>query len=285
MQIQKSYIDNKTTLYIIPTPIGNLDDMTFRSVKILQELEFLFCEDTRVTQKLLNHFEITIKTATYHEHNQEYAGTKIIELLNNGHSVGLVSDAGMPGISDPGYDIIRLAQDHNFNIVVLPGASAFIVALVRSNFASKQFTYFGFLNKQPSKRSSELEVILNTYHPTVVYESPHKLVKTLKQIYEYAPTTKVLVAREISKKFEEYTSGTAEEVYDHYNNNGVKGECVIIVSPELQCEEINDPIAVYTKLVTSDNYTKKEAIKSVAKQMGVNKNKIYQLVLESEQSE
>ncbi len=223
MQIQKSYIDNQATLYIIPTPIGNLDDMTYRSVKTLQELEYLFCEDTRVTQKLLNHFEITIKTQTYHEHNQEYAGNKIIELLEQGNNVGLVSDAGMPGISDPGYDIIRLARDHNFNVVVLPGASAFIVAMVRSNFASKQFTYFGFLNKQTSKRLAELEVILATYHPTVLYESPHKLVKTLKLIHDLAPTTKVMVAREISKKFEEYTTGTAEEVYAHYEANGVKG--------------------------------------------------------------
>lgn len=285
MKIQKSYIDNVATLYIIPTPIGNLDDMTFRSVKVLQELEYLFCEDTRVTQKLLNHFEITIKTATYHEHNQELAGKRILELLAQGNSVGLVSDAGMPGISDPGYNIIRLAREENFNVVVLPGASAFIVAMVRSNFASKQFTYYGFLNKQISKRMAELDMILSTYHPTVLYESPHKLVKTLKLISELAPNTKLMVAREISKKFEEYVSGTADEVYDHYEQNGVKGECVIIVSPELECAEITDPIAVYTKLTSLENYSKKDAIKSVAKQMGVNKNEIYQLVLESEQSE
>lgn len=285
MQIQKSYIDNSPTLYIIPTPIGNLDDMTYRSVKVLQELEYLFCEDTRVTQKLLNHFEINIKTNTYHEHNQEVGGRKIIELLSQGHDVGLVSDAGMPGISDPGYDIIRLADEENFNVVVLPGASAFIVAMVRSNFASKQFTYYGFLNKQTSKRIAELEIILNTYHPTVLYESPHKLVRTLKLIEEMNSDTKVLVAREISKKFEEYTIGQVSEVVEHYETNGVKGECVLIVSPELKCEEITDPIAVYTKLVSLENYSKKDAIKSVAKQMGVNKNEIYQLVLESENGE
>lgn len=285
MNIQKSYIGNEPTLYIIPTPIGNLDDMTYRSVKILNELDYLFCEDTRVTQKLLNHFEITIKTSTYHEHNQEYAGSKILELLEQGQDVGLVSDAGMPGISDPGYDIIRLARDNDFNVVVLPGASAFIVAMVRSNFASKQFTYYGFLNKQPSKKVTELELILNTYHPTVIYESPHKLVKTLKLIAEMAPQTKVMVAREISKKFEEYTSGSATEVFNYYELNGVKGECVVIISPELEAVQITDPIAVYTKLVSIDNYSKKDAIKSVAKTMGVNKNEIYQMVLESEQSE
>lgn len=285
MQIQKSYIDNKPTLYIIPTPIGNLDDMTYRSVKVLQELEYLFCEDTRVTQKLLNHFDISIKTNTYHEHNQEVGGKKILELLNQGHDVGLVSDAGMPGISDPGYDIIRLANEEQFNVVVLPGASAFIVAMVRSNFASKQFTYFGFLNKQSSKRRTELEAILTTYHPTVLYESPHKLVKTLKLIEEINSDTQVLVAREISKKFEEYTVGSAHEVAEHYELNGVKGECVIIVSPEQKSEEITDPIAVYTKLVSVENYSKKDAIKTVAKQMGVNKNEVYQLVLESESNE
>lgn len=282
MQIQKSYLHDEPTLYIIPTPIGNLDDMTYRSVKILESLDYLFCEDTRVTQKLLNHFQINIKTSTYHEYNQEVGGKKIIELLTAGYSVGLVSDAGMPGISDPGYDIIRLADNHNFNVVVLPGASAFIVALVRSNFASKQFTFFGFLNKQSSKRNKELEIILSTYHPTVLYESPHKLTKTLKLISDLNSSTKVLVAREISKKFEEYTIGQVQEVLDHYERNGVKGECVLIVSPELKCEEITDPIAVYTKLVSVDKYTKKEAIKNVAKQMGVNKNEIYQLVLESE---
>lgn len=285
MQIQKSYIDSGATLYIIPTPIGNLDDMTYRSVKVLQQLDYLFCEDTRVTQKLLNHFEISIKTNTYHEHNQEAGGKKIIELLKQGHDVGLVSDAGMPGISDPGYDIIRLADEENFNVVVLPGASAFIVAMVRSNFASKQFTYFGFLNKQTSKRVAELEVILATYHPTVLYESPHKLVRTLRLIEEMNSDTKVLVAREISKKFEEYTVGQVSEIADHYETAGVKGECVIIVSPELKCDEITDPIAVYTKLVSIENYSKKDAIKSVAKQMGVKKNDIYQLVVESESRE
>lgn len=285
MKIQKSYIDNKSTLYIIPTPIGNLDDMTFRSVKVLQELDYLFCEDTRVTQKLLNHFEIQIKTNTYHEHNQEYGGKKILELLEAGHDVGLVSDAGMPGISDPGYDIIKLATAEDYNVVVLPGASAFIVAMVRSNFASKQFSYFGFLNKQTSKKTSELTTILSTYHPTVIYESPHKLIRTLMMIKDINPETDVLVAREISKKFEEYTTGTVSEVLEHYELNFVKGECVIIVNPKVLEEEITDPIAVYTKLVNNDNYSKKEAIKSIAKQMGVNKNEVYQLVLESEKCE
>lgn len=285
MQIQKSYIDNSKALYIIPTPIGNLDDMTYRAVKTLSSLDYLFCEDTRVTQKLLNHFELSVKSQTYHEHNQEAAGKRIIDLLNNGHNVGLVSDAGMPGISDPGYDIIRLCRQNDINVVVLPGASAFVVALVRSNFASKQFTFYGFLHAQTTKKTAELEVILNTYHPTILYESPHKLVKTLTLINEIDPETQVMVAREISKKFEEYTSGSIFEVLEYYKENGVKGECVIVVNPKLKCAEITDPIAVYTKLMSIDNYSKKDAIKSVAKQMGVNKNEIYQLVLESEQSE
>ncbi len=282
MKIQKSYNNNLQTLYIIPTPIGNLEDMTYRSVKTLESLDYLFCEDTRVTQKLLNHFEIKLKTATYHEHNQEYASNKIIELLASGNDVGLVSDAGMPGISDPGYDIIKRAELEGYNIVVLPGASAFIVAMVRSNMASKQFTYFGFLSKQKTKKLKEFNYLLALEHPSVVYESPHKLISSLELLAEVNSETRVMVAREITKKFEEYVSGTVTEVANHFSQNGVKGECVIVIEPVIKCEQIDDPIAIYTKLITEQQLSKKDAIKSVAKQMGVNKNEIYQLVLESE---
>ncbi len=285
MQIQKSYTETKATLYIIPTPIGNLDDMTYRSVKVLAKLEYLFCEDTRVTQKLLNHFELKLKTQTYHEHNQKQAGDKIIQLLASGNDVGLVSDAGMPGISDPGFDIIKIADASGYNIVVLPGASACIVALVRSHLASKEFSFYGFLNKQTSKRNEELKYILNREFPTIIYETPHRLVKTLLAIKNINCDTKVLVGREISKKFEEYVSGNVEEVLNHYEQAGVKGECVVVISPILKCEQITDPIAVYTKLVSEGQYSKKDAIKTVAKQMGVNKNIVYQMVIESEQSE
>lgn len=285
MKIQKSYIDNIPTLYIIPTPIGNLDDMTFRSVKILNELDYLFCEDTRVTQKLLNHFQISIKTQAYHEHNQEVAGNKIISLLKSGNDVGLVSDAGMPGISDPGYDIIAQVRALNYNVVVLPGASAFIVATVASNFASKQFTYHGFLNKQTTKRQAELTELLSLTHPSAIYETPHKLVKTLNQIYELNADTQVCVGREISKKFEEYVSGSAQEVFEYYKENGVKGECVIIINPKHKKDVILDPVTEYLRLINDEGLSKKDSIKKVAKSMGVNKNEIYQLVLESEKHE
>lgn len=285
MQIQKSFIDSKPTLYIIPTPIGNLDDMTYRSVKVLNQLDYLFCEDTRVTQKLLNHFEVNIKTYTYHEHNKEKACSHVLDLLASGNDCGLVSDAGMPGISDPGYDIISACDKHDYNVVILPGASAFIVAIVRSHMASKQFTYFGFLNKQTTKREEELTHILATDHPTVIYESPHKLVRTLRLIEALDNETEVMVAREITKKFEEYSQGKITDVADYYDTSGVKGECVIVISPNKKCDEITDPIAVYTKLVSEDAFTKKDAIKKVAKQMGVNKNIVYQMVLESESGE
>ncbi len=282
MKIQKSYIDEKPTLYLIPTPIGNLDDMTIRSINVLNSIDVLFCEDTRVTKKLLNHFNINVKTETYHEHNKQFASIEIIKLLDAGKSVGLVSDAGMPAISDPGYEITKLCDENDKNVVVLPGASAFLVALVRSNYASKQFGYYGFLNKQTTKRERELKMLLKRDFPTVIYESPHQLVKTLNAIKEIDEDTHVFVGREITKKFEEYCSGSVAQVLNHYQTNGVKGECVIIVQPAIKEIVIESPLEEVNKLINEQNYTKKDAIKQVAKQLGVNKNEVYKLTIEGE---
>ncbi len=284
MQQQKSFCNTNQTLYIIPTPIGNLDDITYRSINVLKELDYLFCEDTRVTKKLLSHYEIDIKTYPYHEYNKNEAGQKILNLLKKGTDVGLVSDAGMPGISDPGYDIIRQVKAENINVVVLPGASAFIVSIVHSSLVAKQFMFWGFLNKQNSKKKKELEEILHNKYPTIIYESPHKLLKTLKLIAELNDQTEVHVSREISKKFEEYTFGKVTEIIDFYERLGVKGECVIIIKPPILETKVLDPLTMYKKLI-EEGYTKKEAIKKVSKENYVAKNDIYQLVLESEKSE
>lgn len=282
MQVQKSFQNNKSTLYIIPTPIGNLEDITIRALNILKQLNVLFCEDTRVTQKLLNYYDINLKLSPYHEFNQERSGANIISYLERGEDVGLVSDAGMPGISDPGFHIISQCIELDYNVVVLPGASALNVSIVRSNLATKQFTYFGFLNKQQSKRISELKYLTTLEHPSIIYESPHKLLKTLELIGTINPLAKIVIARELTKKFEEYVSGTISEVLDYYQNNGVKGECVIIYCPIFEQIELTDPLTTYYNLINLENYTKKDAIKDVAKKMGVNKNQIYQMVIESE---
>lgn len=282
MKIQKSFNNEKATLYIIPTPIGNLDDITVRSLNTLNNLEILFCEDTRVTQKLLNHFNIRLKLYTYHEFNQDVGGYNILNILASNQDVGLVSDAGMPGISDPGFDIIKQCIDNDYNVVVLPGACALNVAIVRSNLAPKQFTYFGFLNKQQSKRLEEIKYLYSLKHASIIYESPHKLLKTLETIALVSPNASVVVARELTKKFEEYVSGLITDVIKHYNENGIKGECVIVFKPEILEEVIENPIELYKSLINSENFTKKDAIKDVAKRMGVNKNQVYQMVIESE---
>ena len=224
---QISY-NNTPTLYLIPTPIGNLDDITIRAVKILQEVEVIFSEDTRVTSLLLNHLNIKKKLISNHEYNEKNNADKLLEYLKNGYSVGLVSDRGTPVISDPGYDLAKVAIENHFNVVSLPGATALIPALTVSGLEPMPFLYYGFLNSKDGKRKKELESLKNIKYTMIFYEAPHRITKTLEEMLAILGNRTISISREITKKFEEIYRGTIQEVIEETRE--IKGEIVIVVS-------------------------------------------------------
>ncbi len=281
MRIQKSFKNTNSTLYIIPTPIGNLEDITIRTLNTLKSIDILFCEDKRVTQKLLNRYEIKVSTRAYHEHNKERANNEIITCLENNQNIGLVSDAGMPGISDPGYDIIKEVSKLNYNIVVLPGASAFLVALIRANFPNNEFKYYGFLGTNKRQKREKLESIIYGTETAVFYESPHKLISTLKEIDSIESEVKLTVCRELTKLNEEFVSGTASEVFEHFTINPIKGEFVIVIEPVEPIDEMtNFSIEEHVEYLINLGKSKNDAIKEVAKNRNMKKNDVYKLFID-----
>jgi 16S rRNA (cytidine1402-2'-O)-methyltransferase len=227
-------------LYIIPTPIGNLRDITLRAIDILKEVDIVLAEDTRKSAQLLKHYEIEAKTESYHKFNEHKKISTIIERLQSGISFGLISDAGTPGISDPGFLIVRECIKKSVEVVTLPGASAFLPALVNSGFPCDKFGFEGFL-PQKKGRQKRLKELANENRTMVFYESPHRLLKTLEQFKEYLGThRKMSVSREISKIHEETIRGTASELINHFEVKGVKGEIVIIVEALSKKTDINE---------------------------------------------
>ncbi len=282
MKIQKSFKNTNNTLYIIPTPIGNLEDITLRTLNTLKEIDVLYCEDKRVTQKLLNRYEIKVTTKSYHEHNKDRANTEIISDLDNGLVVGLVSDAGMPGISDPGYEIIAEVNDTtDYNVVVLPGASAFIVSLIRANFPNNEFKYYGFLGTNKRQKREKLEQLTYGNETGVFYESPHKLLSTLKEFINIEPQVNLTVCRELTKLNEEYIKGTAEEIFDHFSINPIKGEFVIVVEPIQRISaELTLTIEEHFAILIKEGNSKNDAIKQIAKARNMKKNDVYKLFVD-----
>jgi len=205
------------TLYLCPTPIGNLEDITLRALKILKRVDFIAAEDTRVTVKLLNHYEIKTPLISYHEHNQRQKGPEIIQLLLNGKNVALVTDAGTPGISDPGEDLVKLAVAEEIPVVPLPGAVAAICALVASGLSTERFVFEGFLPRKPKDRNQRLRLIATEPRTIVFYEAPHRILKTLEYLREALGNRKISVAREITKLHEEFFRGTIEQGLSPYN--------------------------------------------------------------------
>lgn len=218
-----------STLYIVPTPIGNLKDMTFRAIEVLQQVDLILAEDTRTSGKLLKHFEITTPTQSHHMHNEHKTVQGVIQKLKSGQSIALVSDAGTPAISDPGFLLVREAVANDIEVVCLPGATAFVPALVNSGFPSDKFVFEGFL--PPKKgRQTRLLALATEARTIVLYESPYKLIKTLKDIAtHFGADRKVSVSRELSKLYEENIRGTATAVLEHYEQKPPKGEIVVIV--------------------------------------------------------
>ncbi len=215
-------------LYLVPTPIGNLEDMTFRAVRILKEVDLILAEDTRVTSKLLQHFEIKNQVWSYHQHNEHKVTDKIIEELQSGKNIALVTDAGTPGISDPGFFIARACVAQDIEIETLPGATAFVPALVNSGLACDRFTFEGFLPHKKG-RQTRIKELAESKYTFVLYESPYRIIKTLTQLMEvFGENHKASVSREISKMHEETVRGSLLHIINHFNNNVLKGEFVII---------------------------------------------------------
>ncbi len=216
-------------LYIIPTPIGNLEDMTFRAVRVLKEVDMILVEDTRVTGKLLKHFGIDTKMATHHKFNEHKTIEQVTEQLLSGANIALVSDAGTPGISDPGFLLVRSCKEKGVEVETLPGATAFIPALVNSGIPSDRFYFEGFL-PQKKGRQTRLEFLATLKYTFVLYESPYRLVKTLKQLAEYCgESRKAAVSRELTKLYEENISGALPDLIAYFEKGTVKGEIVIVV--------------------------------------------------------
>lgn len=272
---QKSY-DGKPSLYLIPTPIGNMDDITLRTIKTIEEVDFLLTEDTRVTGLLLNHLNIKKKMIANHEHNEEKNKKLVLDALNSGKNIGLVSDRGTPVISDPGFSIAKFAIEEGFNVIGLPGATALIPALIVSGLDPMPFLYFGFLNSKNSQRDRELEQLKSYPYTMIFYEAPHRIEKTLLSMSSILGNRRISISREISKKYEEIYRGTINEVIEEVKE--VKGELVIVVEGNkeekvLTESEILELIEVYIK----DGDSSMEAIKKVAKITHKPKNEVYNL--------
>lgn len=270
---QKSY-NNTPTLYLIPTPIGNMEDITLRAINVLKEVEVIFCEDTRVTGLLLQHLDIKKKLISNHLYNEEKNYEKLISYLSKGYNVGLVSDRGTPIISDPGYSLAKFAMEKGYNVVGLPGPTALIAALIMSGLPPMPFMFYGFLNNKDNKRRKELENLKKIEATLIFYESPHRIDKTLNDMLNILGNRKIAISREISKKYEEVYRGTIEEIKEQLLD--IKGEFVIVVEPGKQDENYDNLTVIeHINLFIEMGNKPNDAIKKVAKIRHINKNDVY----------
>lgn len=268
---------NKGNLYIVATPIGNLEDITLRAVRILKEVDLIAAEDTRHTLKLLNHLEISKPMISYHRHNEGERTDDLIKELEAGKQIALVSDAGTPGICDPGEEIIKRCIEKNIKIIPIPGACAMVNALIASGVSTKEFSFLGFLPLNKKTRREKLEEIRNSNKTTILYEAPHKLKNTLKDLSDIVGNRKMVLARELTKIHEEYIRGTVDELIEKSEN--LKGEIVLIIEESKKKEEnkLNDlSLEEHYNFYKTQGLSKKEIIKKIAKDRNVNKNEIYQ---------
>jgi len=277
-------VEEYGTLYICPTPIGNLGDITLRVLETLKSADLIAAEDTRHSKKLLTHFDIHTHIFSYHEHNKAKAGPVLIEKLLSGISVALVTDAGTPGISDPGEDLIKLAIEAGVPVVSQPGATAFVTALVASGLPTGKFVFEGFLDRHKKRRKEALELLKNETRTVIYYEAPHRLLQTLESMLDVLGDRNMTAARELTKRYESYVRGSISEVIDHFSNNQPRGEFVLIVAgidPDM-IEKIADP---FMELTIEEHLThfidqgmrKKEAAALVAEARGLNKRDVYKI--------
>lgn len=284
MNIQQSFKQtNEGVLYVVPTPIGNLDDMTFRAVNTLKKAHVIAAEDTRHTKKLLNHFSIQTPLISYHEHNERVRIQPFIERMEKGETIALVSDAGMPAISDPGHMIVQAAIDANISVIVLPGANAAICALIGSGLPTEEFLFYGFLPRKKKEKIEELERLKRLKATLVFYESPYRVKESVQAIYEQLGDRHITIARELTKQFETYIRGKVSELVTWSGLNDLKGECCIVVEGAKAMADdenmlwwshlsVKEHVDHYIK---HDKIRSKEAIKRVAAERKMGSRDVY----------
>ena len=271
-------------LYLVATPIGNLEDITFRAIRILKEVDLIAAEDTRQTLKLLNYYEINKPLISYHRHNEEIKQELLIEKLKEGKNIALVSDAGTPVISDPGEVIVKEAIKENIEVIPIPGACALVNALIASGLDTKEFSFYGFLSLNKKLRKEKLQEIKRENKTIILYEAPHKLTSTLKDLEQILENRQIVVARELTKIHEEFIRGTVSEILEKYTEP--KGEHIILIEGNEIKEETEEEklikemtIEEHYKYYEKQGLTKNEIIKKIAKDKGVSKNEIYQMFI------
>ncbi len=267
-------------LYIVATPIGNLEDITLRAINILKEVDLIAAEDTRHTLKLLNRLEISKPMISYHRHNEEQRSEDLIEKIKDGKNIALVSDAGTPGICDPGADVIKKAIEEGIEVISIPGACALISALICSGIETNEFTFMGFLPLNSKTRKKKLEEIKESKKTLILYEAPHKMKATLNDLKDIIKDREIVLAREITKIHEEYIRGNIKDILDRVEN--LKGEMILIIEGNKEINEIDYSeisMEAHYKKYEEQGLEKKEIIKKIAKDRNVSKNEIYQLFI------
>lgn len=275
---------NKGLLYICPTPIGNLEDITLRTLRVLKEVDLIAAEDTRHTLKLLNHYNIKKPLISYHEHNKKSKGEVLLRKLNEGMQIALVTDAGMPGISDPGEDIIRLCIEEGIDVVALPGPTASILALVLSGLPTDKFVFEGFLPSKKQDRIKELERLKTEERTIILYEAPHRILALLQDIFNILGDRKISISRELTKIHEETFRGSIAEAIERFKESKPKGEFVLVLEGGLALEDdLYEDISIkehIRKYMMEEGLSKKDAVRRVAKERNIPKNQVYKESLE-----
>ncbi|EJL47900.1 ribosomal RNA small subunit methyltransferase I [Brevibacillus agri] len=286
MNIQRSFAQEETgVLYLVATPIGNLDDMTVRCLETLRAVDVIACEDTRQTRKLLNHFQIEKRTVSYHEHNKEASGQGLLQWLAEGKQIALVSDAGLPAISDPGADLVRDAVAAGYPVVPVPGANAGLTALIASGLPTDRFVFCGFIGRENKERREELERLKRYPETLIFYEAPHRIEKTIAAMREAWGNRRAVLARELTKRYEEFVRGTFDELLEWLGNGEVRGEFCVIVegftgTTAAEADEENIwwqqlSIVQHVEHYCEQGLSKKEAIKQAADDRGLPKRDVY----------
>lgn len=282
--------NSKGTLYLCATPIGNLEDMTFRAVRILKEVDVIAAEDTRNSVKLLNHFDIHTPMTSYHEFNKIDKGQYLVKRLLEGENIALITDAGMPGISDPGEELVRMCRDAGVPVTAVPGACACVTALVISGRSTRRFCFEAFLPTDKKERRAVMEELKTETRTSIIYEAPHRLVKTLQELLNELGDRKITVCKELTKKHETGFETTLKEAVPYYEQNEPRGEYVLVLegcSRQQMEQEAQDAwkemsLGDHMKLYEEQGMNRKDAMKQVAKDRGVGKREIYQALLEEE---
>ena len=274
-------------LYLCATPIGNLEDITFRVIRTLKEVDLIAAEDTRNSIKLLNHFEIKTPMTSYHEYNKIEKGRKLVEKLQSGMNIALITDAGTPGISDPGEELVKMCYEAGIEVTSLPGAAACITALTLSGLSTRRFAFEAFLPSDKREKQAILKELENETRTIIMYEAPHRLLRTLQELFENLGNRRITVCRELTKKHETAFATTLEEAVAYYEANEPKGECVLVIEGKSREELRQEEVAKWEEMsleehmehYLSQGMEKKDAMKQVAKDRGISKRDVYNQLL------